>query len=83
MVLRRPSCRGLDPKDIWPSPGTPLTGTRRREVQPRGSGRFPQLAVRRAASARAAAGDQDENRSCARDLNLDEIEAAVGGSRGA
>ncbi len=47
---------------------------------PRGQDHFPSLLSEEPPSARAA-GDQDGNHSCARDLNLDQIVAAVAGDR--
>ena len=47
---------------------------------PRGQDHFPSLLSEELPSARAD-GEQDDNRSCARDLNLDQIVAAVAGDR--
>jgi len=46
-----------------------------------GQNHFASLLSEEPPSVRAAAGDQDENRSYARDLNLDQIVAAVSGDR--
>jgi len=46
-----------------------------------GQNHFPSLLSEEPPSLLAAAGDQDENRSYARDLNLDQIVAAVAGDR--
>jgi len=66
---------------ISPAPGTPVTGDLQAGTPAQQDGRhFPSLLSEKPSAARAA-GEKDEDRSCARDLNLDQIVAAVAGDR--
>jgi DNA mismatch repair protein MutS len=66
--------------DIPPSPAAPVIGDPRAGVPaPEGRAHFPSL-LSEARAARIAA-EQDEDRCWARDLNLDQIVAAVAGDR--
>jgi DNA mismatch repair protein MutS len=81
MALRKTRLAGSGPGDILPSPGTPVpAGPQAGDPAPGGQDHFPGLLFEEPPSARAA-GDQDENRFYAWDLNLDQIVAAVAGDR--
>jgi DNA mismatch repair protein MutS len=65
-------------RDTLPAPGTPVTGNGRAGASvPQERRHFPSLLSEQPPSAAGA----DEDRSCARDLNLDQIVAAVAGDR--
>ena len=67
-------------QDIRPHRERRAPGTRRRSSRPASPGRFPSLLSEEPSAARGA-GEQDQDRSFARDLNLDQIVAAVAGDR--
>jgi len=70
-----------EPGGISPAPGAPVTGDPQAGVPaPQDRRHFPSLLFEKPPAARAA-GEKDEDRSCARDLNLDQIVAAVAGER--
>jgi DNA mismatch repair protein MutS len=81
MALRETQLPGSGPGDTLPSPGMPVTGDPQAGgPAPGGPDHFPSLLSEEPPSARAA-GDRDQDRSYARDLNLDQIVAAVAGDR--